>query len=188
MRWAARASGGSRARGESGAESDVDLLVEVERRDDGRDLELEVLRALGDVPFATDVVVATSELLDRRGDAIGTVLWRALREGVVIFGVDERDAHTCSGTRARISPWQRGRRQARASPLAGRASWRSRRPRRRSRPCSWPRKRIFRRRTTLRKLRDLVSAQALADAAEAVARARVVVEAAEGDLSDVNLT
>ena len=51
-----------------------------------------MLRALGDVPFATDVVVATSELLDRRGDAIGSVFRRALREGVVIYGVDERDA------------------------------------------------------------------------------------------------
>lgn len=85
---------GSRARGDAAGKSDVDLLVVVDASSDGRDVAVEMLRALADMPFAKDVVVATPELLERRGDAVGTVYRRALREGTVIYGVDERDAQT----------------------------------------------------------------------------------------------
>jgi HEPN domain-containing protein/predicted nucleotidyltransferase len=85
---------GSRARGEARPDSDVDLLVVFDGVEDGRDLEVELLGALASVPFAKDVIVATSELLSRRGDAVGTVYRRALREGMVIYGVDDRDAQT----------------------------------------------------------------------------------------------
>jgi uncharacterized protein len=85
---------GSRARGEARPDSDVDLLVVLDGVEDGRDREVELLGALGGVPFAKDVVVATPEVLSRRGDAVGTVYRRALREGMVIYGVDDRDAET----------------------------------------------------------------------------------------------
>lgn len=84
---------GSRARGEAGEQSDVDLLV-VLAEDGEREREVELLGALEGVPFAKDVVAVTAEHLRRRGDAIGTVYRRALREGTVIYGVDERDAGT----------------------------------------------------------------------------------------------
>jgi HEPN domain-containing protein/predicted nucleotidyltransferase len=85
---------GSRARGEARPDSDVDLLVVLDGVENSRDLEVELIGALKGVPFAKDVVVATSELLARRGDALGTVYRRALREGAIIHGVDDRDART----------------------------------------------------------------------------------------------
>jgi HEPN domain-containing protein/predicted nucleotidyltransferase len=84
---------GSRARGDGSEDSDVDLLVVV-ASSDGGDTSVEIMRALGDAPFANDVVVATPEVLARRGDAIGTVYRRALTEGVVIYGMDDRDEKT----------------------------------------------------------------------------------------------
>jgi HEPN domain-containing protein len=82
---------GSRARGEGRRDSDVDLLVVVDDVDGRRE---EVRRALGGLPFAKDVVLATPETMKRRGDAVGTVYRRALREGAIIYGVDDRDAQT----------------------------------------------------------------------------------------------
>ena len=52
-----------------------------------RELIVERLSA----PFAKDIVAATPEILRDRGDAIGTIYRRALREGVVIYGMDNRD-------------------------------------------------------------------------------------------------
>ena len=85
---------GSRARGDGHEESDVDLLVVLERLDDGRGVTLELRRALAGLPFAKDVVAADIATLARRGDSIGTVYRQALREGAVIYGVDERDSTT----------------------------------------------------------------------------------------------
>jgi HEPN domain-containing protein len=82
---------GSRARGDAREESDVDLLVVLDDAD-GRGRELS--RALDGVPFANDVLMATPETMERRGDAVGTVYRRALREGAIIYGVDDRDAQT----------------------------------------------------------------------------------------------
>jgi HEPN domain-containing protein/predicted nucleotidyltransferase len=82
---------GSRGRGDGREDSDVDLLVVLDQRDGG-DVESEVRRALAGVPFAKDVVTATPELIERRGDAPGLIYRKALREGTVIYGVDERDA------------------------------------------------------------------------------------------------
>jgi HEPN domain-containing protein len=80
---------GSRGRGDAREESDVDLLVVLDDAD-GRELG----RALDGVPFANDVVMATPATMERRGDAVGTVYRRALREGAIIYGVDDRDAQT----------------------------------------------------------------------------------------------
>ena len=84
---------GSRGRGDGCEDSDVDLLVVLDRRDGG-DVEAEVRRALAGVPFAKDIVTATPELIEQRGDAPGLIYRKALREGTVIYGVDERDAET----------------------------------------------------------------------------------------------
>lgn len=84
---------GSRARGDGRADSDVDLLVVLERHY-GSNMEAELLRALDGVPFAKDVVAATPEQIEQRGDAPGLIYRKALREGTVIYGVDERDAST----------------------------------------------------------------------------------------------
>jgi HEPN domain-containing protein/predicted nucleotidyltransferase len=84
---------GSRGRADGSDSSDVDLLVVLPRVDDKRQATVAMLRALRDVPVAKDVVVTTPEEIEARGDAIGSVLRPALREGRVIYGVDERDAH-----------------------------------------------------------------------------------------------
>jgi len=85
---------GSRARGEGSEDSDVDLLVVVNDDGNGRDLSVEGRRALQDAPFAKDVVVTTRAALEQRGDTPGLIYRRALREGRVIYGVDDRDGRT----------------------------------------------------------------------------------------------
>ena len=85
---------GSRARGGAREHSDVDLLVVLERVENGRDVEDQLRRTLDGAPFAKDVIVATPELLAERGDAVGFIYRRVMREGAVIFGVDDRDAKT----------------------------------------------------------------------------------------------
>lgn len=78
---------GSLARGEETYDSDVDLLVvfpEVGRRDKRR-LTVDIRRALADVPFPKDIVVADPGEISRRGDVPGTVLYEALREGKTLY-------------------------------------------------------------------------------------------------------
>jgi predicted nucleotidyltransferase len=78
---------GSRARGEAWAGSDVDLLVVMPQGSvpDNHRVTVEILRALKDVPVPKDVVVATPEEIERRGDLVGDVLRPALREGKVLY-------------------------------------------------------------------------------------------------------
>jgi predicted nucleotidyltransferase len=76
---------GSRARGEAGPWSDVDLLVVLPEVAHKRRAMVEILRALSDLPVATDVIVSTPEELERRGHVKGDVLRAALREGKVLY-------------------------------------------------------------------------------------------------------
>ncbi len=76
---------GSRARGEAGRWSDVDLLVVLPEVADKRLAAVEMLRAVGDLPVATDIVVSTPQELAHRGQTKGSVLRAALREGKVVY-------------------------------------------------------------------------------------------------------
>jgi predicted nucleotidyltransferase len=76
---------GSRARGEAGPWSDVDLLVVLPEVADKRRVTVEILRALGDLPVSKDVVVTTPEEVLQRGNLVGSVLRSALREGKVLY-------------------------------------------------------------------------------------------------------
>lgn len=78
---------GSLARGEIGYDSDMDLLVVFEKVEweNKRELTVEVLRALADLPVPKDVVVTDVDEIARRGDLVGTVLRPALREGKVLY-------------------------------------------------------------------------------------------------------
>ena len=77
---------GSRARGDAGPHSDVDLLVVMpDGIEDERRVTVEIRRLLRDMPVAKDVVVTTPEEIERRGDLVGTVLRPALREGKVLY-------------------------------------------------------------------------------------------------------
>jgi predicted nucleotidyltransferase len=76
---------GSLARGEANYHSDVDLLVVFEEIEDERRVTVEILRSLKDLPISKDVVVTTSEELERRGDLVGTVFRPALNEGITLY-------------------------------------------------------------------------------------------------------
>ncbi len=76
---------GSAARGEMGPNSDVDLLViksNVAHR--GR-LTGDIYMNLFGAGQAVDVIIATSEDIERYGDSIGLVYRPALQEGKVIY-------------------------------------------------------------------------------------------------------
>ncbi len=76
---------GSAARGTSGEDSDVDLLV-VKRGAHRRKLAQEIYVKLVGVGRAVDVVVVTPEDIERFGDSPALVIEPALREGKVIYG------------------------------------------------------------------------------------------------------
>lgn len=72
------------------------VLDEVEREDKRR-LTVEIRRALADIPFPKDIVVADPEEISRRGDIPGTVLHEVLREGMVLY--ERPGLHAYSGRR-----------------------------------------------------------------------------------------
>ena len=76
---------GSRARGEAGPWSDVDLLVVLEEVANKRQAMVEILRVLNDLSVCKDVVVTTPDEISRRGHVVGDVLRSALREGKVVY-------------------------------------------------------------------------------------------------------
>lgn len=76
---------GSLARGEVGY--DIDLLVvfeevEWERK---RELTVDIMRSLANLPVPKDIVVADVDEICRRGHLVGTVLRPALRDGKVVY-------------------------------------------------------------------------------------------------------
>ena len=74
---------GSQARGDAGPDSDVDLLVVFTTVVDRRERRAQILRLLGSMPFAKDVLVATAANVAR--PLIGSVLADAVREGVTVY-------------------------------------------------------------------------------------------------------
>jgi predicted nucleotidyltransferase len=76
---------GSAARSEMGPDSDVDLLVVVQGPVHRRDLAGKIYHNLHGVPVPVDVVVVTENDIREFGDKIGTVLYPALKEGVIIY-------------------------------------------------------------------------------------------------------
>lgn len=78
---------GSLARGKANYDSDVDLLVvfdhvELENK---RELTVDILRSLVEIPVPVDVVVTDVDEIDRQGHIVGTVLRPALREGTLVY-------------------------------------------------------------------------------------------------------
>ncbi|MGD8719270.1 MAG: nucleotidyltransferase domain-containing protein [Candidatus Zixiibacteriota bacterium] len=76
---------GSRARGDAGPRSDVDLLVVVNNLESRRALAAKIYEALADVHVAADIVVATEEDLRTKSGVRGALVNRALREGVTLY-------------------------------------------------------------------------------------------------------
>lgn len=79
---------GSYARGEASEDSDPDLLV-VEPTVENKAQEMVRLRrATGGIGAGVDVLVNSEEEVARRGQVPGTIIYRALKEGEVLY-----DAH-----------------------------------------------------------------------------------------------
>lgn len=76
---------GSAARNEMSLNSDVDLLVVVENTAHRRRLAQAIYRNLVGVGFAADIVVITTQDLDRYRENPYTVIRPALEEGRVLY-------------------------------------------------------------------------------------------------------
>lgn len=77
---------GSRARGEAGHDSDLDLLV-IEPAIESRSAEFVRLRgALADLDVAIDLIVVSERHIEEWGHFEGTMLNEALREGRTLAG------------------------------------------------------------------------------------------------------
>ena len=82
---------GSWPRGEATPESDIDLLVVMSEVDDPFALSVAMRASLADLPMPKDIVVTTPDELMRRGLLVGTILRSALRQGEVIYEMDDRE-------------------------------------------------------------------------------------------------
>jgi len=76
---------GSYARGDAGPDSDADLLVVMSVDGSKRRKAVEIDVALADILIPKDVIVVTPEEVERRRDVIGTIIYPALREGMVLY-------------------------------------------------------------------------------------------------------
>lgn len=76
---------GSNARGDAQAGSDLDLLVVQKEVIDHYEESLRLNRALGDLMLPIDLLVVSEAELKRYGGVPGTVYYRSLQEGRVIY-------------------------------------------------------------------------------------------------------
>jgi uncharacterized protein len=76
---------GSAARGEMGPHSDLDLLIIKSGDFHRRNLAKQIYTNMRDIDYAVDIVVVTSEDVERYRDSHALVIKPALREGRVIY-------------------------------------------------------------------------------------------------------
>lgn len=76
---------GSHARGLATADSDVDLLVVMPLHVPKQDVEIEIRKALSDIPVAKDIVVTTPDDFEWRKEIPGTIERPAVLEGRVLY-------------------------------------------------------------------------------------------------------
>jgi predicted nucleotidyltransferase len=76
---------GSHARGQAGADSDVDLLVVMPVNGSKRAKQLEIRAAVRDVRVPKDIIVSRTEEFQWRKDTVGTVEYPAVREGKILY-------------------------------------------------------------------------------------------------------
>jgi predicted nucleotidyltransferase len=76
---------GSRARGDAGPESDIDLLVLFSEVADPNKRAAELYASLAGFPRPKDIVVSTTSRFERYRNVANTVYWPASREGKVLY-------------------------------------------------------------------------------------------------------
>jgi predicted nucleotidyltransferase len=76
---------GSRARGMTGPDSDIDLLVVMSVEGGNRRMQTEIRLALSEFPVPKDIVVTTPEEFDWRKNVTGTIERPAWCEGRVLY-------------------------------------------------------------------------------------------------------
>jgi len=76
---------GSHARGDADPDSDIELLIIVKETDSRRELAIKTRTALREVRRPFDIIIAEEGDVKFYGDTPGTVIYPALREGVVIY-------------------------------------------------------------------------------------------------------
>jgi uncharacterized protein len=76
---------GSRARGDFGPDSDLDLLVIKDGVDSTRAEAARIYHALREIRVPVDVVVVSTAYVRRYGELVGTIVRPALREGKVLY-------------------------------------------------------------------------------------------------------
>src|SRR5436305_164018 len=76
---------GSRARGDAGPDSDIDLLVLFADVADPNKRAAELYASLLDFPSPMDIVVSTSSRFERYRNVVNTVYWPASREGRILY-------------------------------------------------------------------------------------------------------
>ncbi len=76
---------GSQARGTANDKSDVDLLLIGEVKYDRYQMMTDILRSLGKMKYAFDVIILTSDEFEEHKDIPGTVARYAFKEGKIIY-------------------------------------------------------------------------------------------------------
>jgi predicted nucleotidyltransferase len=76
---------GSQARGSANKYSDVDLLLIAKVEYDRFNMMTDILRALGRMNYAFEVMILTSEEFERHKNIPGTVARYAFKEGKVLY-------------------------------------------------------------------------------------------------------
>ena len=76
---------GSRARGQAGPGSDVDLLVVMHVSGSKREKAIEIAVTLHDIPIAKDVIVVTPDDFKWRSKIVGTIERPAVKEGKLLY-------------------------------------------------------------------------------------------------------
>jgi predicted nucleotidyltransferase len=76
---------GSRARGDSRPDSDVDLLIIKDNIESTRAEAGRISRALSNIALPIDVIVVRPAYVEQYRDIIGTIVRPALREGKVLY-------------------------------------------------------------------------------------------------------
>jgi len=77
---------GSRAKGNARADSDYDLLIVKDGIKDSNKIEGEIYISFVGLETPVDIILTTSEKLEKYKDTLGYVYKSALKDGIVVYG------------------------------------------------------------------------------------------------------